>query len=503
MFEDELPQGDYFADALDSDGSLFDDPFVDDPALVSFIGDRTAPELLAELHRMPPSLLVLDALITIDRATLSPPDAVTFLQVLQRVQARLAVVEAEALVAAAAGHPRVEELLLLDPNPERDEVRKIRIQDACREEIAAALRLTQQRTQSDIDRARLLAGPLADTREAMTAGDVTRAHADVVVAAAERLPGALVVLRGPIADDNEADRAERQEFARSCARLQARVLPVARRATVADTKRCAERAVLAIDAEGQARRRRQALPDRDVYVSPDVDGLSVLVARMATEQAQACFAALQHLAHSPDLDAPCGATIGERRVQAMVDTLVAATSSTGDDAGTSRPGPRTHLDIVIDLPTLLGLRDQLDGSEPAHLIGAGPLNLDAVRDLLADPTAAVTLRRLVTDPVTGHLLDCGRTTYQAPARLRDFINARDRVCRFPGCNRAASRCQLDHVISWNDGGETRTDNLGPLCVRHHQLKTHAHWDIIESHADGRCTWRSPQGRRYDVDPPPF
>jgi len=57
-----------------------------------------------------------------------------------------------------------------------------------------------------------------------------------------------------------------------------------------------------------------------------------------------------------------------------------------------------------------------------------------------------------------------------------------------------------------------------LCKHHHQLKTHAGWQIIASHPDGSCTWRSPLGRIYeheplelvppppdpgDDDPPPF
>jgi hypothetical protein len=47
-----------------------------------------------------------------------------------------------------------------------------------------------------------------------------------------------------------------------------------------------------------------------------------------------------------------------------------------------------------------------------------------VRDLLADPDVAVTIRRLVTDPLTGHLLDYGRKTYEVPQRLREFLIAR-------------------------------------------------------------------------------
>jgi hypothetical protein len=110
---------------------------------------------------------------------------------------------------------------------------------------------------------------------------------------------------------------------------------------------------------------------------------------------------------------------------------------------------------------------------------------------------------VITDPHTGHVLDVGRSRYEIPKALRRLIVARDRTCRFPGCNRSAARGQIDHARPWDDGGHTDAANLGALCVRHHQLKTHAGWDITESRADGSCTWTSPQGRRYDHDPPPF
>jgi len=150
---------------------------------------------------------------------------------------------------------------------------------------------------------------------------------------------------------------------------------------------------------------------------------------------------------------------------------------------------------------LLDLAEGAGGA--AEIRGAGAVSADVVRDLLADPQVAITMRRLVTDPVTGHLLDYGRTTYEIPDPLRRYLVARDRTCRFSGCHRRAEKCQLDHATAWDDGGDTNPTNLGALCLRHHQLKTHAGWDITDSRADGSCTWHSPQGRRYDHHPPPF
>ncbi len=126
-----------------------------------------------------------------------------------------------------------------------------------------------------------------------------------------------------------------------------------------------------------------------------------------------------------------------------------------------------------------------------------------MRELIADPSVPTHLRRLVTEPFTGRLLDRGRRRYQVTGALRGFLVARDGTCRFPGCPRRAARCDIDHAHPWDDGGRTDRDNLAPLCRRHHQLKTHGGWDITQTADDGYVAWRSPHGREYDVDPPPY
>ena len=78
------------------------DRVVDDPVLVDFVDGLTPGELLGVLAGMRPSALVLDALMTIDRAALSDVDAVAFLQVHQRVAAWWASVGLEAVIPAAA-----------------------------------------------------------------------------------------------------------------------------------------------------------------------------------------------------------------------------------------------------------------------------------------------------------------------------------------------------------------------------------------------------------------
>ena len=404
---------------------------------------------------------------------------------LEREIARLQALQAEALVAVASPSRTVDEYVLWGVRS--DEERVVRIEDAAREEVTAALRWSLAGAQNRIDIARLLHGPLAETAASLKAGDIAWSHVAVLAEHARRLPGALRsrAFAGPLMDP-VADA----EFTAACADLQRRVLPTAVRSTAAATRQAARRAVLAIDAEGERRRRLQARCHRDVHVTDELDGISVLVARMATEDAHAVMTQIDAVAHTSD--SPL--SIGKKRVEALASLVL------GGDGAEVAP-KRAHVDVVIDLPTLVSLREGAAGT--AEVKGAGAVSADVVRDLLADPQAAITMRRLVKEPVTSHLLDYGRSTYEVPDRLRDYLVARDRTCRFPGCNRRAENCQIDHAEAWDDGGETNPANLGALCTRHHQLKTHGGWHITESNADGPCRWHSPQGRRYDHHPPPY
>ncbi|WP_162606730.1 HNH endonuclease signature motif containing protein, partial [Jiangella asiatica] len=108
-----------------------------------------------------------------------------------------------------------------------------------------------------------------------------------------------------------------------------------------------------------------------------------------------------------------------------------------------------------------------------------------------------TLRRLVTDPVDGRLLDYGHTTYQPPQALVDFIIARDRTCRFPTSDTPAPACDLDHRVPYHDGGTTSEHNLQPLARRFHLDKTLHGWRL-DSPEPGVLVWTSPAGRTYRV-----
>ena len=142
----------------------------------------------------------------------------------------------------------------------------------------------------------------------------------------------------------------------------------------------------------------------------------------------------------------------------------------GDDSAhrwTSRSALRTHVQVTVGLGTLLRLDE-----EPGDLAGHGPITAATARDLAF--ASGSIWRRLVTDPVTGYLLDYGRKTYRPPAALADHVRARDVTCRTPNCTRPASKCQLDHIISW-PAGATSEVNLATECDHDHRLKHEGHW----------------------------
>ncbi|MDQ6850401.1 MAG: HNH endonuclease [Actinomycetota bacterium] len=73
----------------------------------------------------------------------------------------------------------------------------------------------------------------------------------------------------------------------------------------------------------------------------------------------------------------------------------------------------------------------------------------------------------------------------------------------PGCNRAAERSEIDHIMPWEHGGSTDAANLHTLCARHHHLKHEAGWHVTRDNDTGMTEWASPTGRRYQKPPDPY
>jgi hypothetical protein len=71
----------------------------------------------------------------------------------------------------------------------------------------------------------------------------------------------------------------------------------------------------------------------------------------------------------------------------------------------------------------------------------------------------------------------GRSQYVVPARTRTVIEHRDRgACRVPGCD-ATLGLEVHHLIHWEHGGRTDTDNLLLVCGKHHRMHHRGRLDI--------------------------
>ena len=114
----------------------------------------------------------------------------------------------------------------------------------------------------------------------------------------------------------------------------------------------------------------------------------------------------------------------------------------------------------------------LDGSSdaPGYLPGFGILPAESVRDL----ANTATLKPMIVP--TGAAPDPG---YRPSAKNADFIKWRDLTCRWPGCDKPAERCDLDHTEPW-PFGPTHPSNNKPYCRCHHLIKPSAVARVVGS-----------------------
>ncbi|WP_136585768.1 HNH endonuclease signature motif containing protein [Microbacterium hydrothermale] len=284
-----------------------------------------------------------------------------------------------------------------------------------------------------------------------------------------------------------------------------------------------------VHAESIDARHRRAARDRGVWMTPELDGMASLNALLPAERARSILARLdraaRHLRAAPDEER----TLAQLRADVLADLATAPApgaamtdvpptpASRGESAGDpssppaqpreaarrDEPAPaaaRTSPSaptVVVTIPvlTLLGA-----GHDPATLEGYGPIDLDTARRLAGEARSWI---RLLTHPVTGAPLVLDRQTYRVPAALRRWLGVTSPTCIFPGCNRVARDCDLDHLTAWADGGATNADNLAPECRHHHRLRHETGWTPAVDPVTGDVRWTSPLGSTYDTDPPPF
>jgi hypothetical protein len=133
--------------------------------------------------------------------------------------------------------------------------------------------------------------------------------------------------------------------------------------------------------------------------------------------------------------------------------------------------------------------------------------LGRAADLMSGPAglAAYLRTRLLGGPAASVSLplDIGAATETIPVHLRRAVTARDRHCRFPGCEQPPAACQPHHLIPRAQAGPTSLSNLLALCSFHHLVAVHRWgWSIVLN-PDGTTSATSPDGTRtYHSHPTP-
>ena len=405
-----------------------------------------------------PGISVLTALVKIDPHTLSPSSRIDFLSALERQSAWLQAMMQRAIVAVAGN--------------ESSSTDKIwdGVDDAEREDIAAALRLSPNTAQMRIDVARILVNHLPNTCSALAMGEISTAHATVIAK-----------------ESAAAIRDGLSEFA--IYQVEEKALSFAEFHTpgqVANKVRTTLAQLAPAEFEEVVDRARET---RRVSCYNDADGMATVVAILPAQDAQLVMKSIEaYILKINENESGTWSLLSadNKRADALTAILSAELARNLEIVKPHRR-PVT-VNVTIDLPTLLGL-----AQNPGQLSGYGAIPASVARELASD----ATWKRFITDPQTGNLLDYGREKYEPPQALVDFLLARDRTCRFPGCRQSATRSDIDHAQSWETGGETNSENLGLLCRRHHRLKTHGRWGLV-SNEDGSCEWTSPVGKKYVV-----
>ena len=409
----------------------------------------------------------LGKLLKINPKGLTQNGKIDYLAALEKQYSWLYSLIQEATLAIAGAEPSINENMWEG------------VDEAEREDVATALRLSPNTAQLRIDVARTLSNYLPETCNALASGEISSSHANLIAReTADALSRGVSPDILPLIENEALAHSEFHTAAQVGKKLRtlfAQYAPETLEEVVA-----------------------KARETRNVRIYPEGDGMSNVIALLPAEDAQTLYLAINTMVDIFDSRAENGEQIAQGPMTIDMKRADALTLIATDFLGRSSKEITSHrrpvsINVTIDLPTLLGL-----ANNPGELEGHGPIPASLARQLAADGK----WRKFITDPLTGNLLDMGRDSYLPSQYLIDFLTARDRICRFPGCSQPARIGDIDHAKSWDDGGETRPGNLGFLCRRHHRLKTHGGWKL-ESFEDGSCNWMSPAGKSYFVPARPI
>ena len=233
------------------------------------------------------------------------------------------------------------------------------------------------------------------------------------------------------------------------------------------------------DPEGYADDELAGIESRKLRMSSGKQGMVHLSAWLDAAGAAAVRTALEPLAR------PHGADDDRERERRMADALVEVATRTLDSGVLpEHSNQRPHLQVTTTLETLLGLA----GAPAAEMEFSLPISTTMVERIACD--CSVTRILLGADST---VVDVGRSRRVISGPTRKALNARDRHCVWPGCDRAAAFTQGHHVLHWTRNGPTDLSNLVLLCYWHHVMVHEGRWQIARSD-EGRVVVIPPAAR---------
>ncbi len=179
----------------------------------------------------------------------------------------------------------------------------------------------------------------------------------------------------------------------------------------------------------------------------------------------------------------CSATMADALVEMGRSSRVGVAADGAGEGGAARAELVVHVDV-----------EALTADAPGRCETGGghAISPETARRLGCDGALAAVCRR------DGRPLSVGRRRRTIPVHIRRAIEARDRGCRFPGCERRHYLAG-HHIDHWAHGGETSEANLVLVCHHHHAL-LHEGGYSIRRHARGRLSFQRPDGKRIPDAP---
>ena len=336
-------------------------------------------------------------------------------------------------------------------------------------EVAAALRMSQGLAASQLRYARAMRERLPRLAEVFKAGDI------------DQRTFATIVYRTDLITDRDVLATVDGQLALTVVRW-----PSMTRGRLAGQ---IDKIVAKADADA-VRRRTERRIEREVWFADLEGGLSEIHGSLLSPDAHALDKRLTALAGTVCERDP--RTREQRRADALA-ALAAGADRLGcrcgfrDCGAGKRPAATPVVIYVIAEPAALEGRSGATASEVCADGLVSP-------ELIAELADAAKLVPLV------HPVDAAPEPGYVPSKkLADFVRCRDLTCRWPGCDRPAFDCDIDHTVPYADGGPTHASNLKCYCRTHHLVKTFWGWRDQQL-PNGTVILNSPSGKTYVTTP---